>query len=54
MADQGYKILIDAVNDGYCVTFVLWDQECTKSLEVTAAHMRTTMLEASLYVWKQL
>ncbi|KAL5068328.1 hypothetical protein RYX36_019215, partial [Vicia faba] len=45
LKDLRYKILIDAINDGCRATFILWECECTQLLEVTAAQMRTTMLE---------
>ncbi|XP_058784084.1 uncharacterized protein LOC131658852 [Vicia villosa] len=43
-----YRILIDVINDGCHATFVLWDRECTELLEVTAAQMRNTLLEAGV------
>ncbi|XP_058783248.1 uncharacterized protein LOC131657918 [Vicia villosa] len=43
-----YRILIDVINNGCRATFVLWDRECTELLEVTAAQMRNTLLEAGV------
>ncbi|XP_058746645.1 uncharacterized protein LOC131619576 [Vicia villosa] len=43
-----YKILIEVFNAGTKATFVIWDREAFQLLKVTAAQMRTNLIEAGI------
>ncbi|XP_058753022.1 uncharacterized protein LOC131626208 [Vicia villosa] len=43
-----YKILIEVFNAGTKASFVIWDREAFQLLKVTAAQMRTNLLEAGI------
>ncbi|XP_058727010.1 uncharacterized protein LOC131598426 [Vicia villosa] len=43
-----YKILIEVFNAGTKATFVIWDREAFQLLKVTAAQMRTDLIEAGV------
>ncbi|XP_058726383.1 uncharacterized protein LOC131597723 [Vicia villosa] len=43
-----YKIEIEAVHKGVPCKFIFWDRECTDLLEISAAQMRDTMIQAGI------
>ncbi|XP_058726552.1 uncharacterized protein LOC131597911 [Vicia villosa] len=43
-----YKIEIEAVHLGVPCKFIFWDRECTDILEISAAQMRDTMIQAGI------
>ncbi|XP_058751503.1 uncharacterized protein LOC131624572 [Vicia villosa] len=43
-----YKIEIEVVHLGISCKFIFWDRECTDILEISAAQMRDTMIQAGI------